>query len=299
MSVADSAAGSPGLLDDRAVVITGAGRGLGRSFALACAGAGARVVVNDIDLAEAERVVDEILEGGGVAVASGASVADWEQAGELIELCVGEFGAIDGLVNNAVNYTFFGLPWEERSDQVAAAVQTNLIGTINCGIHAMRQMVARRRGSIVNLSSRAMMGMPGSGTYGATKGATASAALGWALELMPYGVRANALAPMAMTRAHALAGTYGLPGKTDDASPDLVAPAVVYLLSDLAHDISGQILMMLSNRLGLIRVASIERIEQREHWTAEELAAVFDELYRPHLQPIGARSERYEWAPGS
>jgi NAD(P)-dependent dehydrogenase (short-subunit alcohol dehydrogenase family) len=287
------------VLEDRAVVITGAGRGLGRAFALACAQAGASVVVNDIDLPEAELVAGEIREGGGIAVASGASVADWEEAGGLIELCVGEFGTIDGLVNNAVNYTFFGLPWEERPEQVAAAVQTNLVGTINCGIHAMREMVSRRCGSIVNLSSRAMMGMPGSGTYGATKGATASAALGWALELMPYGVRANALAPMALTRGSAIAGSYGLPGKTGDASPELVAPAVVYLLSDLAHDISGQILLMLSNRLGLIRVASVERIERRERWTAEELAAVFDELYRPQLQPIGARSERYEWAPNA
>ena len=130
----------------------------------------------DIDREEAETVAGEIESAGGTAVASGHSVADWKQAGELIELCVSRFGAIDGLVNNAVAYSFFGLPWEEDGAQARAAVETNVLGTINCGIHAMRAMVSRRRGSIVNLSSRAMLGNPGSGTYGATKGATASAA---------------------------------------------------------------------------------------------------------------------------
>jgi NAD(P)-dependent dehydrogenase (short-subunit alcohol dehydrogenase family) len=87
-------------------------------------------------------------------------VANWDAAGELIELCVTEFGAIDGLVNNAVAYSFFGLPWEEEPDQVRAAVETNVMGTLFCGIHAMRAMVPRRSGSIVNLSSRAAATLP-------------------------------------------------------------------------------------------------------------------------------------------
>lgn len=287
-----------GLLDDRAVVVTGAGRGLGRAFAIAAADAGARVVVNDIDHEEAETVVAEIEASGGTAVGSGHSVADWDQAGELIALCISNFGAIDGLVNNAVAYTFFGPPWEEDGEQARRAVETNVLGTLNCGIHAMRSMVPRRRGSIVNLSSRAMLGNPGSGTYGATKGATASAAFNWALELMPYGVRANALAPAAMTRGNKIAGAYGAPNKPMD-SPDLVAPAAVYLLSDLSDGISGQLFMMLGRRFGLIRGGALDGIEEREEWSAEEIAEVVERVYRHRLQPIGVRSPAYEWGPQS
>jgi NAD(P)-dependent dehydrogenase (short-subunit alcohol dehydrogenase family) len=285
-----------GVLDDRAVVITGAGRGLGRSFALAAARAGAAVLVNDIDGAEANVVVAAIRAGGGTAVASDHSVAEWDAAGELIGLCVSEFGAIDGLVNNAVAYSFFGLPWEEDGDQARRAVETNVLGTLNCGIHAMRAMVPRRAGSIVNLSSRAMLGNPGSGTYGATKGATASAAFNWALELMPHAVRANALAPAAQTRGVEIAGSFSAPDKPAD-SPDLVAPAVVYLLSDLSAGISGQLFMMLGRRFGLIRGAAVDHVEERELWTAEEIADVVERVFRPQLQPIGVRSPGYEWAP--
>lgn len=290
--------GIVGLLDDRAVVITGAGRGLGRAFALAAAQAGARVVVNDIDGGEAAQVVAEIEESGGEAVASAHSVASWDEAGELIGLCIERFGAIDGLVNNAVAYTFFGLPWDEDGEQARRAVETNVLGTLYCGIHAMRAMVPRRSGSIVNLSSRAALGNPGSGTYGATKGAAASAAFNWALESMPFGVRANALAPAASTRGAQIAGSFSIKDKPQ-TPPELVAPAAVYLLSDLSDGVSGQVFMMLGTQFGMIRSATLDQMDERERWTAEEIAEVVESSYRPHFQPIGVRSGRYEWAPQS
>jgi NAD(P)-dependent dehydrogenase (short-subunit alcohol dehydrogenase family) len=289
------------LLAQRGVVITGAGRGLGRSFAIASARAGARVVVNDIDVDEAEKVVAEIESEGGTAVASGHSVTSWEQCGELIELCVGTFGRIDGLVNNAIAYTYLGPPWDENGDQIRKEVEVGLIGSLNCGVHAMRHMRRQRSGSIINVSSRSALGVRGHSTYVSVKGALMSATFAWALELLDSGVRVNALAPGAHTRAHemaAAAGTYRASQAANAVSPDVVAPAAVYLLSDLAAQVTGQVVLMLGPRLGLIRHPRVhEHIEERPRWTAEEIAEVVERVYGEELQPIGHEAAVYQLAP--
>jgi NAD(P)-dependent dehydrogenase (short-subunit alcohol dehydrogenase family) len=288
-----------GLLDGRGVVITGAGRGLGRSFAFAAARAGAGVVVNDIDVETAESVVAEIAAEGGRAVSSGASVADWEQAGELIETCVREFGAIDGLVNNAVAYTYFGPPWNEIGEQIRKEVEVGVLGTLYCGVHAMRRMRERRAGSIVNVTSRSALGVTGHSTYVTVKGAVASTTYAWALELMDEGVRVNAFAPAAHTRGHELAaaaGTYKPTQQANAVSPDVVAPAAVYLLSDLSRHLTGQVLAMLGPRLGLIRHPRLlDRLEEREQWTPEEIAEVVDDVFGDDLQPVGHQADEYQW----
>jgi NAD(P)-dependent dehydrogenase (short-subunit alcohol dehydrogenase family) len=289
-----------GLLEGRGVVITGAGRGLGRSFALAAARAGAGVVVNDIDVEEARKVVAEIEADGGRAVSSDASVASWEQAGELVEACVREFGAIDGLVNNAVAYSYFGPPWDEDGDHIRREVEVAVLGTLYCGVHAMRHMKERRAGSIVNLTSRSALGVRGHSTYATVKGAIASATYAWALELMPHGVRVNALSPGAYTRAHdlaAAAGTYRPSQKVNAVSPDVVAPAIVYLLSDLSSRITGQVVAMLGGKLGLQRHPRMhEHMEERERWTAEEIAEAVERVYGDDLEPVGHEAREYQWA---
>lgn len=288
-----------GLLEGRGVVITGAGRGLGRSFAIAAAREGAGVVVNDIDLETAESVVGEIAAEGGRAVSSGGSVADWEQAGELIDSCVRAFGAIDGLVNNAVAYSYYGPPWDENGDQIRKEVEVAVLGTLYCGVHAMRRMRDRRTGSIVNVTSRSALGVTGHSTYVTVKGAIASATYAWALELMDQGVRVNALSPAAHTRAHdfaAAAGTYRPSQKVNAVSPDVVAPAVVYLLSDLSQRITGQVLAMLGPRLGLQRhPRMVDHFEVRESWTPEEIAAVVENVFADDLQPVGHEADEYQW----
>ena len=286
------------LLSDRAVVITGAGRGLGRAFARAAARAGAAVVVNDIDLDEARKVVAEIESDGGTARANGSSVADWEQAGELIETCVAEFGRIDGLVNNAVAYSYFGPPWGEEGDQIRKEVEVAVLGTLFCGVHAMRHMKEQRSGSIVNLTSRSAMGVTGHSTYVTVKGAVLSATYGWALELLPHNVRVNALAPGAHTRAHdfaAAAGTYHPAQAANAVSPDIVAPVIVYLLSDLSSRITGQALAMLGPRLGLMRHPKmVEHLEEREQWTPEEIAETIERVFGSELQPVGYQATEYQ-----
>ena len=267
-----------GLLVDRAVVVTGAGRGLGRAFAIAIAEAGGAVVVNDIDADEAQAVVDEIVAAGGRALASGHSVAEWDSAGALIGSCVEAFGSIDGLVNNAVAYPYFGPAWDEDGDQIRLAVEVNVLGALFCGVHAMRHMREQRRGSIVNLTSRAMQGIPGAATYGVTKGALASATYGWAIQLEPFGVRVNALSPGAKTRAHDLAASVGTYAAPDAVPPERIAPAVVYLLSDLAKDITGQVLALVGGKLGVFRHPVMETIEERPAWTPEDIADRFGAL---------------------
>ena len=233
-----------------AVVVTGAGRGLGRAFALACAAEGARVVVNDVDVDEAAAVVDEIADRGGEGIVSGHSVADWDAAGHLVDTCVDAYGRIDGLVNNAVTYPYFGEPWAEDGATIRQAIEVNVMGAMFCGVHAMRRMQEQRSGSVVNLTSRAMLGLPGAGTYSAAKGALASMTYSWALDMAQYGVRVNALAPAAMTRGHQLSASAGSYARSDAVEPERIAPAVVYLLSDASSGISGQIVALIGTKLG-------------------------------------------------
>lgn len=286
-----------GLLQGRGIVVTGAGRGLGRSYAIACAREGAGVVVNDLDVEEARAVAAEIEAEGGNAVAFGGSVAEWETAEEMVDRCVREYGAIDGLVNNAIAYSYFGAPWDQDQETVRREVEVCVNGTIFCGIQAMRRMVERRRGSIVNTTSRSMMGVTGMSTYVAVKGAAASATFAWALELMPHDVRVNAIAPGAHTRSHALATAAGTirPSQQFGSSPDLVAPAVVYLLSDLSSRVTGQVVVMLGGRLGLLRHPKLlGEYQEQDEWTPEQLAEAFERVYGADLQPIGFEATEYQ-----
>ena len=132
-----------GILDGKAVVITGAGRGLGEAYAMHAALAGASVVVNDNDGDLAERVAEHIRGYGGRAVASTHTVADPSEAAKIVDLCVDEFGRIDGLVNNAgLNYE--SLPWEDDPETIKEVVEVNVLGVIYVGIAAMRAMRAVR-----------------------------------------------------------------------------------------------------------------------------------------------------------
>jgi len=288
-----------GLLDGRGIVITGGGRGLGRAFAGAVAREGAGVVVNDMDADVAEATAADIRAEGGTAVACVASVTDWQAAGEIVGRCLREFGSVDGLVNNAVSYGF-GHPWEEDPERMRRQIEVNVLGALYCGARAMRIMRDQRRGSIINLTSDIMMGKAGMSTYGAAKGALASVTFGWALDMMPHNVRVNALAPGAMTRAAELAGKFGRPDKGNDPPPEAVAPAVVFLLSDVSAGITGQVVMLMGRRLGLISHPTLLEPTLESHdWSAESIADAYERVYRAQLQPVGRGATSYEWRPGS
>ncbi|MCH2172706.1 SDR family oxidoreductase [Myxococcota bacterium] len=280
-----------GVLSDRAVVITGAGRGLGRAYAEAAANEGARVVVNDIDAQAAEEVGAAIEAAGHVCSVHVGSVADWSSAQAMVEQCVGEFGRIDGLVNNAGDH-YLTLPQEDEEDGIRQTVESNILGTMFPGIHAMRAMIDQGGGVIVNSTSAALCGMSMVASYGASKGAVTSLTYSWAIDLMKHGIRVNAISATALTRM--VGHTLEHRDSPVTWPPEAMAPLVVYLLSDRSQGITGQAIRLWGGSLQLIGHPSVTpTLMDRESWTVEDLDAAFRGDLRDHLQPFGRDMAAY------
>lgn len=280
-----------GVLDGKAVVITGAGRGLGRAYAQHAAASGAAVVVNDVDGELAEAVVAGIRRGGGRAAASSQSVRDADQAGGIIDRCLAEFGRVDGLVNNAA-VTHDAPPWDDDPDLVRELVETNVLGVLYCGIAAARVMRRQRAGVIVNVSSGASFGQRRLGAYAASKGAVASLTASWALDLEDCGVRVNAICPLAWTRMVA-ASPRAQQRCRPERTPERVAPLVTYLLSDRSADITGQVLRFTGDELHVVRQLAVkEPVLRRDGWDLDAIATAFDGELAEHLEPYGLEKRR-------
>jgi NAD(P)-dependent dehydrogenase (short-subunit alcohol dehydrogenase family) len=227
------------LLSGRSIVVTGAGKGLGRAYALACAAHGADVVVNDIDEHSAYECARAIVAAGGRAVHVAGSVASWSVAAAMVDAAVRRFGRIDGLVANA-GIIHHARPWEEDEAALRRIVEVNVLGVQFCATHAMRAMVSQGTGgSIVTVVSGARFGLDGMSAYGATKGAVAAMTAAWAREGAAVGIRVNAISPLAATDMAALDPR---PDRPRLGSPEDVAPAVVALLSDATAGVTGRIL---------------------------------------------------------
>jgi len=278
-------------LKDRVAVVTGAGRGIGRAIALAMAREGAKVVVNDpgvnvdgtgFDQGPADQVVEEIRSGGGEAVASYESVADFEAAGRIIGKAVEAFGRIDILVNNAGilrDRMVFNMTEEEWD----AVIAVHLKGTFNCTRHASVLMRQQRFGRIINVSSiSGLRGNSGQANYGAAKAGIAGFTRVVARDLGRYGVTCNAIAPGAITRMTAglaeLRAQRGAPPEPSmprlvEMTPEHVAPLVVYLASDEAWNINGKIFHVAGGYISLaFEELPRHQITKDGMWTIEELA---------------------------
>lgn len=270
------------LLSGKAVVITGAGQGLGRAFAHHAASQGAAVVVNDVDAGLADEVTREIRALGGRAVSNGDSVADAGKATGLINQCVAEFGALDGLVNNAgLNYR--AEPWADDPVRMREVVEVNVLGPLFCGTAAAKVMCDRGDGVIVNVGSGSMIGQRRAAAYSASKGAVASMTASWAADLAAHGIRVNAVAPVAWTR---MARNDPSVVQTPEHTPERVAPLVTYLLSDLSAGITGQILRFRGDILCVLRQTAIkDPVLERDSWTVEDIADALDGELREALEP--------------
>jgi len=263
----------PGLCEDRVVVVTGAGNGIGRAEALECARLGAKVVVNDLGVAvdgtgrstaPADAVVEEIRALGGEAVANGDDVADFDAARHLVESAVEHFGRLDALVNNA------GILRDRMlvnmgAEEWDAVIRVHLRGTFAPSHWAAAYWRDRAKtghgtdARIVNTSSASgIYGNPGQANYGAAKAGIAAFTVITAMELGRYGVTVNAIAPGARTRM-----TEGLMPATeradpadpadrfDETSPENVAPLVAWLVSPHSAAVTGRVFNILGGSLSV------------------------------------------------
>lgn len=275
-----------GVLGGKAVVVTGAGRGLGAAYARLAVAEGASVLVNDVDAAAGTAVAEEI----GAAF-DGSDIASWDGAGAVIEACRREYGRVDGLVNNAAIFRLAD-PLEQDPDEFRAVVEVNLLGSAYCGLHAIRAMLEQGGGgSIVNVTSGSHAGSRALAAYGASKGGVASLTYCWAADLTGTGVRVNAVSPNAHTR---MADSYErylgdrAVGQNVGKAPETNAPAIVYLLSDAASGITGQLVRIDGDELSLMTHPGVAAPAVRlSDWTVDAVAAAFARDLAHRQQPLG------------
>ena len=286
------------LLEGKAAVITGSGRGLGRAYALAMAREGSNIVVNDIDADVAEETAADIVAEGGTATISTENIADYHGASRLIDHCIQAYGQIDVLVNNA-GVGYVKQIFESSEDDFNHILGINLKGTFNCARHAIDRMVEAKRGSIINISSGAQAGVKGRSFYSASKGGVSSFTYSWAIELAPLGVRVNAVAPYARTRR--VVGTFTQNEGNLDAipSPETCAPIVVFLASDDSYYVTGQVVRLSGDTLGLMsHPRAAHSIVRPDGWTAGLVKDAFEEQLKHHLEPVGGQAKTYTYLHG-
>jgi 3-oxoacyl-[acyl-carrier protein] reductase len=239
-------------LAGRIAIVTGAGQGIGRAIALAMAREGASVVIADINAETAQRVQTEAALAGGKSLGIATDVAGEDSVNDLLRYCVGEFGGVDILVNNAGIFPRCSVA--EMSEKLWDwVIATNLTGAFLCGRAVVPEFLRRGRGRIVNISSGlAFQGARFGAHYAASKAGLVGLTKALALELAPYGITANAICPGTTDTA--------LPrsGRSEDelliraqqiplgriAQPEDITGAAVFLASDAAQFITGQVLLV-------------------------------------------------------
>jgi NAD(P)-dependent dehydrogenase (short-subunit alcohol dehydrogenase family) len=279
-----------GVLDRKAVAITGAGQGLGRAYAMSCAAAGARVLVNDIRADLADSVVSEILAVGGEAIADYSTVATWSGAASVVRETCSAFGSIDGLINNA-GILRAKEAWLHDERDVRDTVEINLMGTMYCGIHALQQMRKQGHGSIVNITSGAQMGRALMSIYGATKAGIAGLTFGWAIEGKPHGIRANAMWPAAsetaLSQEYFRTAYAQQHGEAPAIAPENNAPLAVYLLSDMSVYLTGQVIALRGGRLAVITHPTwAAHVDHVGPWSIAAVESAFNDSLRSGLQEL-------------
>jgi NAD(P)-dependent dehydrogenase (short-subunit alcohol dehydrogenase family) len=286
-------------LEGKAVVITGGGRGLGAAYSRLAAREGANVVVNDVEADVVQATVNEIASSGGQAVGCVADISRWDDSERLIDSCVQTYGQIDGLVNNAGLSFPQRTPLDGAQTRIDRLMAVNVLGTIYCGMHALRHMMQRRSGSIVNVTSGAHQGSEHHAIYSASKGAVASLTYSWDIDLRDTPIRVNAISPVAATRLAAEEIDFHATGELPDreerirswGDPDSVAPAVIYLLSDYSHGINGQVVRCRKGEISLLTRPAMQLPGIfRDSWQVRDVAEAFDNELSIAQMPTGALS---------
>ena len=286
-----------GMLDGKAIVITGSGRGIGREFALSMAREGANVVINDVGVSldgqgtdedPAAQTVADIKALGVGAVASYESVTDYDAAGRLVQTAVDEFGQIDILVNNAGIVRDRSL-LKMGPEDFDAVVKVHMYGTFNTAQHAAGHMKEAGYGRIINVTSQAgLRGNFGQTNYGAAKAGIMGMTFVWSLELGKYGITVNAIAPSGATRMTASLFEKSGAEPPPEENPALNAPLVAYVASEQAGHVNGQILGRTEYAYTIFQQPKqIAWMWRDGGWTAAEVAQDFDKTLGQHLQQVG------------
>ena len=291
-----------GYLDDKTIAVTGAGRGIGRAVALACAAAGANVVVNDYgvsidgqdpDSEIANAVVAEIAASGGRATAVADSVTTMAGGARIVQTAVDAYGRIDGVVCVA-GILRERMLFNMAEDEWDPVIETHLKGTFTVFRAAAPVMRAQKSGTLIGFTSGAFAGSVAQANYSAAKGGIVSLVRRAALGLHKYGVTANVVAPVAKSR---MSGN--VPFGLEMGEPEDVAPMVVFLLGDAARHVTGQVYTANGGKIAVWnQPTEIREMRKDGRWTPEEIAARFGEVGQERM-PMLDRLEAMAQAAAS
>ena len=302
-----------GLMDGKAVLVTGAGRGVGRGIALEMAQAGAAVVVNDLGVSlsgggsdepsPAEQVAQEIREMGGKAVADHHSVADWDSGCAMVKAAVDNFGRIDAVVNNAGNLRDV-LFHKMSPEDFRAVIDVHLMGSFHTSRAAAPFFKEQGSGAYVHMtSSSGLIGNLGQANYAAAKLGIVGLSKAIAIDMQRFGVRSNAIAPFAWTRM-----VDSIPNETPEQQKrvaglkklvaEKIAPFVVALCADAGARVSGQVFGVRNNEIYLFSQSRpIRTAHTAEGWTAEAIVErVFDQ-FANDFYPLHKSGDVFTWDP--
>src|SRR5437588_6081021 len=299
-------------LQDKVIIVTGAGRGIGREIALLCAAEGAKVVVNDpggaadgsgTSAAPAEEVVDEIKKRGGTAIANFETVAEAIPASRIVKMATDHFGKLDGVVNNAgiLRDMIFHRMSVEAFESV---IKVHLMGSFYVAHAAARLFREQESGSFVHFTSTSgLVGNFGQANYAAAKLGIVGLSKSIALDMQRFNVPSSCVWPFAWSR---MIGT--LPTETEEEkrrvarsqrmTPAKIAPVAVYLLSDAAKDVSGQIFAVRMNEIMLMgQSRPIRSVQRGEGWTQETIIEHAMPALKASFYPLVRSQEVFNWDP--
>jgi NAD(P)-dependent dehydrogenase (short-subunit alcohol dehydrogenase family) len=301
------------MLAGKVAVVTGAGGGIGREIALAMALAGAKVVVNDIGASltgqgptsatPGEQTVQIIAQRGGEAVLNTESVAAWDAAQRIVQTALDAFGRIDIVVNNAGilrDNIFHKMSVEDWR----AVIDVHLNGTFYVSRAAAEHFRKQGSGAFVHMTSTSgLIGNFGQANYSAAKLGIAALSKSIALDMQRFGVRSNCIAPFAWSRM-----TSSIPAETEaekarvarlqQMTPDKNAPLAVYLASDAAKDVTGQIFAARMNEIFVFsQPRPVRSTHHGEGWTPEAIAETAMPALRSAFLPLDRSGDVFSWDP--
>jgi NAD(P)-dependent dehydrogenase (short-subunit alcohol dehydrogenase family) len=301
-----------GLLKDKVMLVTGAGGGIGRDIALAAARAGAAVVVNDLgaslkgdreNAGAADKVVAEIEAVGGRAIANGGSVSDPDAARQMVKDAVEAFGRLDAVVNNAgiLRDGFFHKMTYEDFD---AVVKVHLYGAFNTSRAAADQFREQNGGALIHMTSTSgLIGNLAQANYSAAKLGIAALSKSIALDLARWNVTSNCIAPFAWSRMTSSIKVdspeqEARVKKLQEMKPAKIAPLAVYLASDRARDVTGQVFASRNNELFVMsQPRPVKSVHRAEGWTPETVADHAMPALRAGFMPLDVSGDVFSWDP--